>query len=170
MKIFTPTPCNNLIKICFITLILCCVYPTAGYSQNTYKEYEDGSIYVKLRNDVFTEIRSVNEKVDLNDVPFLSAVRTKYRITEVVKPFYSAKTPELDRTYRIEFTDHTNVDQLIKELYQDATIEYAEKVPLHSICYTPNDPSFASNQWYLKKIGAEKAWDISKGDPKVTVA
>ncbi|MDR1792241.1 MAG: S8 family serine peptidase [Bacteroidales bacterium] len=38
--------------------------------------------------------------------------------------------------------------------------------------YTPNDPAFsdANKSWYLKKINALQAWDITKGSEKITVA
>ena len=35
--------------------------------------------------------------------------------------------------------------------------------------FTPNDERFAL-QWHLKTIGAERMWDIQKGDPSVAVA
>lgn len=38
--------------------------------------------------------------------------------------------------------------------------------------YTPNDPAFSSSDksWYLKYINAPKAWDITKGSSKLTIA
>ena len=38
--------------------------------------------------------------------------------------------------------------------------------------YTPKDPAFSSSDksWYLKTINAPKAWDITKGSPKLTIA
>lgn len=38
--------------------------------------------------------------------------------------------------------------------------------------YTPNDPAFKDNNknWYLQKIKAPEAWDVSRGSDKITVA
>jgi subtilisin family serine protease len=38
--------------------------------------------------------------------------------------------------------------------------------------YSPNDPAFtdADKSWYLKTINATKAWDITRGSPKLTIA
>lgn len=42
---------------------------------------------------------------------------------------------------------------------------------LFEASYTPSDPAFNSEHaWYLKAINAPNAWDITKGDSKVTVA
>lgn len=169
MKSFSPPFRVSYMNPCFVVLLLSATLSCSVVAQTIYREYEDGSIYVKLKDDVAV-IRSANEKMKLEDARFLSAVRKKYQITEVSKPFFNAKTPGLDRTYRVNFADAANVDAILQEFTNDPTIEYAEKIPLNYISYIPNDPSFASNQWYLKKISAEKAWDISKGDPDITIA
>ena len=39
-----------------------------------------------------------------------------------------------------------------------------------TIEFTPNDPSYASQQWSLPKIGAEKAWDVGMGSSTIVVA
>lgn len=38
--------------------------------------------------------------------------------------------------------------------------------------YTPNDPAFRdkNKNWYLQKINASEAWDLSRGSEKITVA
>jgi subtilisin family serine protease len=38
--------------------------------------------------------------------------------------------------------------------------------------YTPNDPAFSdkNKNWYLQKIKAPEAWDVSRGSDKITVA
>jgi subtilisin family serine protease len=38
--------------------------------------------------------------------------------------------------------------------------------------YTPNDPAFKDNNknWYLRKINAPKAWDLTRGSDKITIA
>lgn len=169
MKFFTLPHSVYLMKRCLAAIFMCCTILQVMRAQSIHKEYKDGSIYVKLKNNV-SAIRSANQKVNLEDAVFLASLRSKYGITEVEKPFFSLRTPELDRTYRVTFAAVSDVDALLAELSTDPTVEYAEKIPLDYITYTPNDPSFGSNQWYLKKINAEKAWDISKGDPKITVA
>ena len=48
-------------------------------------------------------------------------------------------------------------------------VEFAEiDAPLRAH-FTPNDQQFAL-QWHLKMLGAERTWDIQKGDPSVAVA
>jgi len=42
-------------------------------------------------------------------------------------------------------------------------------IPVQSLAVAPNDPNFFE-QWYLQKIGAENAWDITTGSDSVVVA
>jgi serine protease len=48
-------------------------------------------------------------------------------------------------------------------------VEYAEPDGVVHAHFAPND-SLYSLQWHLKTIGAERMWDIQKGDPSVAVA
>lgn len=48
-------------------------------------------------------------------------------------------------------------------------VEYAEPVYLRSLNYAPNDP-YIDRQWYLNTIGAERAWDIQRGDSTMLIA
>jgi serine protease len=48
-------------------------------------------------------------------------------------------------------------------------VDYAEPDGVVRAHFAPND-SFYALQWHLKTIGAERMWDIQKGDPSVAVA
>ncbi len=48
-------------------------------------------------------------------------------------------------------------------------VEYAEPDGVVRAHFTPNDERY-NLQWHLKMIGAERMWDIQKGDPSVAVA
>nr|QNO52788.1 hypothetical protein HGGDFBBL_00020 [Methanosarcinales archaeon ANME-1 ERB6] len=50
-----------------------------------------------------------------------------------------------------------------------AEVKYVEKNKLVHVLYTPND-SYYPSQWGLKRINADKAWDIEKGSKNVTLA
>lgn len=51
---------------------------------------------------------------------------------------------------------------LLERLRKDPLIEAAEPMRRVKLNWTPNDPRF-SEQWNLKQIGAEKAWDKATG-------
>ncbi len=71
--------------------------------------------------------------------------------------------------YRIEFSDSSEVDQLVQALQSANTFDLAEKMPYFQATYDPNDPRYPQ-QWSLSKVNAPKAWDSSKGDSSVRIA
>lgn len=63
----------------------------------------------------------------------------------------------------------TDILQLCRDLVKTGQVEYAEPRYGYQVeATTPNDPSYAS-QWFLSKIQAGDAWDISKGDTAVWI-
>jgi len=48
-------------------------------------------------------------------------------------------------------------------------IEYAEPNGIVRAYFSPNDPAY-KYQWHMRLIGAERTWDIQRGDPSVVVA
>ena len=58
---------------------------------------------------------------------------------------------------------------LVGRLQSMPEVEYAEQDSVVHAHFAPND-SLYNLQWHLKTIGAERMWDIQKGDPSVAVA
>ncbi len=58
---------------------------------------------------------------------------------------------------------------LVDALAGDARVEHVEPMALYHATFVPNDPLFATKQWHLQRVGAERAWDLTCGGG-VTVA
>lgn len=98
-----------------------------------------------------------------------------FNVTSYEKVFPFAKTEGLQKVY--EVSCDCEIDDLITSLNENhaelfsgmRTIEY-ENISM----YEPIDWLWVSQQdgwlWQLKKIEAQKAWDITHGDPNVKVA
>jgi serine protease len=54
-------------------------------------------------------------------------------------------------------------------LSADDRVEHVEPMALYRASFVPDDPLFASKQWHLRRVGAERAWDLTCGQG-VTVA
>jgi hypothetical protein len=72
-------------------------------------------------------------------------------------------------TIRIPKSDKNTVD-IINELNKFEDVEYAEPPVEIKFDYTPNDLHEEGYQWYLPKIYAEYAWDITKGSNSIKIA
>ncbi|MBI1306697.1 MAG: S8 family serine peptidase [Bacteroidetes bacterium] len=129
---------------------------------NAKAQFRDDVIYLKIKDSSSV----VLEPYDNLNIALNSAI-ILYGIDSIYRPF-----PELNntmnKTYRVHFTQTAKIDLLISTLAQIPFIEYAEKAPVYSIDFTPND--YQSSQWYLDKIRAKDAWDVQKGKSSVIVA
>jgi serine protease len=59
--------------------------------------------------------------------------------------------------------------RLLTELSRDARVEHAEPMSILRATFVPDDPLYTSQQWHLKRVGSEQAWDYTCGRG-VTVA
>jgi subtilisin family serine protease len=82
----------------------------------------------------------------------------------------SAVTIDLSKFYFIRYSENIDPYEAAKSFSASDLVEYAEPQFIRKRCYSPNDPSYVQGtQWALKKIQADKAWDITKGSKDVII-
>lgn len=164
-------------KIIFVFLALLCVINTQ--SQTVNPKFIDGKVYFKINDNSTLGGNITDGNVDIKSVGFLSSLSAKYQISKVTIPYYKAKDQKLQKTFLLEFSNYSLVDQLISDLKNVNKIEYAEKAPIFKLFYNPNDPYYgtvsggflsANAKWHLDRIKADSGWNISKGYSHIKVA
>jgi subtilisin family serine protease len=143
-------------------------------SQNFYTAYQDGSVYAKFSSSALKTILYENPRnIPLYKLEFLNKLGSTYGISKICRPFSNANDdPELPFILRIEFSKKELVESLIKDLQNMPSNKYAEKIPLAKIDVAPNDPLFLTPGGgnHLNQINAQNAWNVSTGNPTITVA
>jgi len=139
--------------------------------QSSDKNYLPGVIVVKFKS----AIRNALSKTSINE-PSLNFVFKKYSVYETTRIFPQHDKPpvnpdqvDLSRIYMIRYNGDYDATEVAKDFAREGVVEYAEPHYIHRVTFTPNDPMFSVNQWYLKKIQAEQAWDITQGDTTVII-
>jgi subtilisin family serine protease len=91
------------------------------------------------------------------------------------------QVPDLSQLFAVQFPQSVPMDSIVAELEKLADVEYAYP-PVQAISFVqPNDPCYnnflncdgtapVSDQWNLKRIDAEQAWDITQGSSSIVVA
>lgn len=157
-----------------LTIIIFIASQTLLLGQTFKYNALDGQLYVKLRDDVALNPKNIAFDVDVKTFPHFRSVVETFQITRIRSSFYFSNDDKLRRTFRIYFNQANQAAEIIKALQADNQVEYAEYVPLHKKSLTPNDlgPNSTSNtgQWFLHRINAQAAWDISTGDQNIKVA
>lgn len=147
-------------NITFLFLLL--ITSFIAKSQTIDTNQVDGAIYLNV-DDTTTSTLSLSA----TNFPGMNAIFTLYDVTNVNQPFKNLTTT-LTNTYRISFSNPSDISNLIASLTALTYVNYAEPIPLFYTSYVPND--YNSNQWYLNKIAAQDAWNISTGNASVKIA
>ncbi len=151
-KIFS----RNKVKVTFLTTIFFTVFfifnlsitINAGYKSGRHK-YKDGELIIKFKKGV-----SASKVADSHKV-----IGAK-----------GWKRLHLINAEHVILPEGLTVEEALERYRSDPNVEYAEpNYRVHKVSLTPDD-SYFSSQWGLKKIEAEKAWDISRGSSSVLVA
>lgn len=134
------------------------------------QNYLPGVVIFKLKSSPNIDAKGLvtgNSSVD--------AVLAKYGKERVTQPFgmkTTAKTSlgrSLSHICQAVVSPKADIGQLCQELSGTGQVEYAEPRYGYQVeATTPNDPMLGS-QWFLSKIQAGDAWDISRGDTSVWI-
>ena len=79
-----------------------------------------------------------------------------------------SKSAELNRIYRIEYQSNEDPTTIAGKLAQSDGIEYAEPYWIPELLDVTNDP-LIDHQYYLSKIKAFEALDITQGDTNIVI-
>ena len=142
-------------------------------AQGVFENYVDGEIYLKIRDDYPFSNNSSSPEVNFKrSLPFLVPFEYTYGIQKAKSSFYFAKSEQLQRVFRIQFSKKELVGELVRALNQLPEVEFAERIPLCKVGHTPNDlgANNTTGQYSLHLTQAEGAWDIIRGAPGVVVA
>jgi len=159
------------------TFIVFALVSLTGFAQTYNRDFIDGQVFFKFKDHIQLDIPvNADRTVNLDNAPFLSAMRQQFDITGLSRPFDLNNDPKLLRTFELDFSRFDKIEEVMVELAKNPDFEYIEKVPLPHILYTPDDSlynySYGYNNWnwHLDVINAEMAWDLNKGSADIKVA
>lgn len=138
----------------------------------------DGVVLFKLKNDKpfddrykQTDPNNYSLKINLEDYPELKEILRTYSIESIEKPSYFTRKPLLTSIFRVKLTNEVEVEQLIAKLQKHNHVEYAEREPIYTFDFVPNDTYYSGTyKWYHTLVGSEAAWDITQGNNNIKVA
>lgn len=148
-------------------------------AQTFDSKFLDGTVMFKLKkesqifnpNAIQKDVNHFGLEVQLADYPDLEKVFENMTVTTFEKPSYFTRKPELMKIFRITFLEHAKIDEVIRKLQSISEVEFAEKEPIYTFDFVPNDSYHTgTNKWYHTLVGSENAWNISQGSNSVKVA
>lgn len=144
-----------------IVFILSSIFSNLSYQ--TAKSVQASPINTQTQKKTFKLQKGVSYKPDKIAVKYKSSSTE----TSFKKKFKQYNTSEIKKYQRsnvsvLQVPKGKNVEQYINELINDPDVAYIQPVYQYKRKTAPNDVYYG-NQWYLNKIQALNAWDISKG-------
>ncbi len=139
-------------------IVLCFTILLGGFNLYSQDYYSD-RLFIKVKEE-YKNSYSLEK-----DVRFLKIIR-KVDMTSI-QPV--SKHPLLNHTYEVVLRNKQSLDAILLPLNQLEQIDFAEKVPIYQLFFTPNDPLY-STQWNLAKIQADQAWNLSQGCASIKIA
>jgi len=135
--------------------------------------FSPGELIVKLRR---SPQRGALDEISSVGVSGIDALVATHR-ADVSSPFQPLlrRFPEMDPVILIRANADVDLDALESTLQSDPNVEWVTRN--HHYCieqnpgasgvgYIPNDSLFSS-QWWLEKISAPLAWEITRGNPEI---
>lgn len=150
------------------------------YSQTYTADAIDGRVIFKLKDNVKVDGMNAVRPADLNttskidklsNYPAIDNALSTYSIIKLDRPSYYTNKAKLIRIFVIDFSNYSEIDNVIRELESLDIVEYAEKQFIRQTTFIPNDTYWDGyNNWYLTQVNASQAWDISQGNTSIKVA
>ena len=157
------------------TLLLSCNFL---FTQTINNDFLDGTIIFKLKefievnnNDIVKTSDEIGIIVDINDYPIFKEIFKDINVLSFERPSYFSGKRELQKIYRITFSDFEKIDLILNKLNKLEILEYAEKEPIYKTTFVPDDTYHnGTNKWYHTQVNSELAWDISTGSQSIKIA
>ncbi|GAB5419291.1 MAG: hypothetical protein Crog4KO_27200 [Crocinitomicaceae bacterium] len=164
---------KKLLALCAVAVLTV----STAFSQTYDSGFLDGTIMFQLKEAPQSENVYQNDPndfaldVSLNDYPELKAIFSGVTVTEINRPSYFTRNAQLANIFRVKFSDFDQIEELIEALQGLENVEYAEREPIYTFNFIPNDTFHSgNNKWYHTLVDSEDAWDISQGSNNVKVA
>lgn len=154
-----------------ILLILIFVLNNFLIHAQTQDKWVKGEVYIKIKEGSFKQARvnsSKEREVTASDLavelPFLEKNKAKFKLKEVLRPFYFSESETLRRIYHIKMDDDKKIDSIIILLQKNPMIEYIERIQyLKKYSSNLKNPELTliDRDWHLQKIKSYEAWNIA---------
>ena len=154
----------NLSQLRFVLIGLLCGIAIGLFGQ---ENYQPSTVIIKLKPEHKHLFKSGTPDQ-------LFEVWNKHQLSAPKQMFTHSDTKsenqvvDVSLIYEIKYGNNYSPIKLSKLLFQSGFFEYSEPKYIGKLAFTPNDTRY-SQQSYLLAIGAEQAWDSSKGSSSILI-
>lgn len=154
-----------------LSLILTFVYVEA--IAQTPLNFAPDQLLVKFKNEVAIAPQGISKNISIDkELTSIKNSLQAFSIKAIDRPYINALNyPALQNIYLIKLNKAEELEDLIKKLKEDPSVEYVEKdYIVKAIEHVTNDYGQFPEDYHLKRVSAHNAWEIQKRSNGVKVA
>lgn len=147
---------------------------STGSPQTRGPRYVPGEVIIKMKSSPQFRLGKTTGGAVSTGIASLDKSLNRFQGAELKRIFpdhIKPSTPsgvDLTQFYRFHYSDGSDPRGVAKVLQSTDVIEYAEPHYIRYVDFTPND-TYYGQQWHLRKIQADKAWDVTRGDSAIII-
>lgn len=152
------------------------------------RDFKSNELIIKFKEDrtIFKKKQDLDLLFGINSIDKLNK---KYNLFEIEQLFNNQKSKFFKNIFKLNFYEDADILKIAEEYNKNSFVEFAEPNYYYETYQVSNDPYFGV-QWSLNNFGqgyptdgridspgefdcdidAPEAWDLTTGDPNVTVA
>ena len=121
----------------YLIAIIASFFVLQSFAQTFDKNYSDGLLYVSTKISALKPVISNNPRnISAEALPFLSKLKEKYGITQVMRPFAQADDDALlPYILKIQFSQFGKTAELMRDLEALQEVNYCEKMIYTAITF-----------------------------------
>ncbi|SMB91795.1 peptidase S8 and S53 subtilisin kexin sedolisin [Hymenobacter roseosalivarius DSM 11622] len=145
-----------------------------GEAQTSEPDTQSGTLVFKLKSAATGALPPEIAPQLAAALRMLGATKVEQKFPRALPPTaYQPGSVDLRGVYQVWFAPTASLQKARFALLQTGTLEYAEPLYDRGLLRQPNDPfadsTRADGQYYLKKIQAYRAWDVTQGDTSIVI-
>jgi serine protease len=147
---------------------------SAGSPQTRGPKYLPGEVIIKMKSSVQLKLGKTTAGAAATGIASLDKLVNRFQGADL-KPIFPDHTRpttpggvDLTQFYRLHYRDESDPRSVAKVLQSTGAIEYAEPHFIRYVNFIPND-TYYGQQWHLRKIKADSAWDVTEGDSSIII-
>ncbi len=160
----------------FIVTVLVITGVVQLWAESSLVGYKAYQFSIKFTAEALQNMNIQDLNNGLTGIHEIDRLNQEYNISKITPLFRHVDKPsaaELNQWFNVYLPASAELESIVKQYTELSSVIVAERIPIHKIYATPDDPKL-SQQWHITQsndadIDAPEAWDVGSGNPNIIV-
>ncbi len=146
------------------------------WAEGSLTGYKTSQFSIKLTEQALNQIDFQQLTNGLTGIPEIDQLNGTFKVRSVAPIFRhenKVAAAALNQWFNVYLPASSDLESIVKQYDALSSVIMAERVPIHTVFGTPDDPKLSS-QWHITQtndadIDAPEAWDVGQGNSEIIV-